>query len=367
MANEQVVTTTYSYDHTNQRVRQWVPTVGTSTYANRFFDKLATSTRATSTVYIFAGDMLAATVEGNGTATSTRYVHPDHLGSTNLVTNASGTAMETIEYYPYGSERTNTSTGGVDMRRAFIGQYQDDTANLSYLNARYYAGDRGQFLSEDPTFLAIGNPNQLRQLSLQDQQKFLADPQQLNSYGYARDNPIKYSDPRGEFFESVILGMYFGYGVLMTAIDAYDASTVIGYSDQFSKGERIAAGGKVIFGVATFPIGGQLSTPAKKIGFESLIAYVDATDQFWPDKAYKNVSKDTSRDKDTQMSPPASPKNSTNSGQTPLFKQSSMFATANSTPAVNTASRDAAINNMRQTLRNISNILSTFGASTRII
>ena len=53
------------------------------------------------------------------------------------------------------------------------------------LNARYYSSAQGQFLSEDPVFL--GNPSQQN----------LQDPQSLNSYSYANDNPIVKSDPNG--------------------------------------------------------------------------------------------------------------------------------------------------------------------------
>ena len=56
---------------------------------------------------------------------------------------------------------------------------------LSYLNARYYNSAQGQFLSEDPVFL--GNPSRQN----------LANPQSLNSYSYANDNPINISDPNG--------------------------------------------------------------------------------------------------------------------------------------------------------------------------
>jgi hypothetical protein len=59
------------------------------------------------------------------------------------------------------------------------------------VNARYYDSARGQFLSEDPVFLALGNPSQVQQLSKQDQKRFLMDPQQMNSYNYAIDNPMK--------------------------------------------------------------------------------------------------------------------------------------------------------------------------------
>src|ERR1700751_1710731 len=53
------------------------------------------------------------------------------------------------------------------------------------LQARYYDGSKGEFLSEDPVFL--GNPAQ----------QVLTDPQTLNSYSYANDNPITKSDPSG--------------------------------------------------------------------------------------------------------------------------------------------------------------------------
>jgi pyocin large subunit-like protein len=60
----------------------------------------------------------------------------------------------------------------------------------------------GLFLSQDPVFLAIGNPKQLKNLTGMDQQKYLMDPQALNSYSYARQNPLKYIDPNGNWFET---------------------------------------------------------------------------------------------------------------------------------------------------------------------
>src|SRR5215467_13626393 len=65
------------------------------------------------------------------------------------------------------------------------------------LNARYYSSDRGQFISQDPSFLSVGDPNQVRQVTGRDQQTFLADPQLANSYSYGRDNPITNKDPQG--------------------------------------------------------------------------------------------------------------------------------------------------------------------------
>lgn len=69
-------------------------------------------------------------------------------------------------------------------QRKFIGQEYDAGTELNYLNARYYDAKRGQFISQDPMFW---NPTP----------ELLADPQQLNSYSYARNNPITASDPSG--------------------------------------------------------------------------------------------------------------------------------------------------------------------------
>jgi RHS repeat-associated protein len=55
--------------------------------------------------------------------------------------------------------------------------------------ARYYTPTQGQFISQDPVFWEIG-------LS-QDGKNALSNPQALNSYGYASDNPITNRDPQG--------------------------------------------------------------------------------------------------------------------------------------------------------------------------
>jgi YD repeat-containing protein len=84
-------TTTYAYDHENQRVRK-VTSSATSTYVNRYYNVASSSLSATTTKHIFtpAGELLA-TVIGSGTSTAgTTYLHPDHLGGTNVATDEDG-------------------------------------------------------------------------------------------------------------------------------------------------------------------------------------------------------------------------------------------------------------------------------------
>src|SRR5215831_14042050 len=101
---------------------------------------------------------------------STRYFLPDHLNSTNVLTDASGPLIQALDYYPYGSTRISQTTSGFNEQKQYVGRYQDPETNLNYLQARYYDSSKGEFLSEDPVFL--GNPNE----------QVLTDPQSLNSY-----------------------------------------------------------------------------------------------------------------------------------------------------------------------------------------
>lgn len=138
---------------------------------------------------------------GMGTSTTssstTRYILPDHLGSTNVVTDAVGNIGQIMDYYPYGASRISTSYAGYGDKHQFIGQYTDDSTNLDYLNARYYNSTNGQFLSEDPIFL--GNPGKQN----------LMVPQSLNSYSYAENSPVVIKDPSGlDGYLEYLIGIY---------------------------------------------------------------------------------------------------------------------------------------------------------------
>jgi RHS repeat-associated protein len=186
-------TSTYAYDDGLNRVSQ---TVGNTTtiYPHKYYSITSTTnggtTYATTTVYVWNGDTLIATIDqpivngANSGSAVTRYIHPDHLGSTNVVSDESGNVADTLEYYPYGETRLNQPSYPTNAQRQYIAQFKDGNS-LSYLNARYLNSQQGQFLSEDPVFL--GNPSQQN----------LQDPQSLNSYSYAENNPLTKKDPTG--------------------------------------------------------------------------------------------------------------------------------------------------------------------------
>ncbi|MBU1130775.1 CHAP domain-containing protein [Patescibacteria group bacterium] len=66
----------------------------------------------------------------------------------------------------------------------FTDQLHDIESNLYYYDNRYYDPQAGRFTQPDP--MVQHNVTEL-----------LADPQSLNPYAYARNNPIRYLDPTG--------------------------------------------------------------------------------------------------------------------------------------------------------------------------
>jgi RHS repeat-associated protein len=157
--------------------------------------------------------------------------------------------------------------GGADSARKFIGQFNDQS-NLSYLNARYYEGYRGQFLSQDPTFLAIGDPKKLREVTGLDQQKFLSDPQLANSTSYGRDNPITNKDPDGKFINVVAgaaIGDFVGVASLFVSdVRNHQTSSVSDYIAAglggAVNGAAFASGEGWLYGVGGAGLGGAVQS-----------------------------------------------------------------------------------------------------------
>src|SRR5450755_1676844 len=194
--------TSYAYGPFGERVSQTTAS-STTIYPNKFYSVITTTsngtTTATSTDYVYAGSNLFATIDQkivNGTATGTpitRYNHTDNLGSTNVTSDSAMNVAQFIDYAPYGSVIATTNTGQATAGRQFEGLFTD-ASNLVYSNARYLNPAQGQFITQDPTFWGKQN---------------IGDPQSLNTYSYASNNPIIKNDPQG------LAALLFGIGATM--------------------------------------------------------------------------------------------------------------------------------------------------------
>jgi RHS repeat-associated protein len=84
---------------------------------------------------------------------------------------------------PTGSNPTITNHGYTGHRHNNTG---NDNLGLIYMNARYYLPEVGRFISPDTIVPEPGNP------------------QSFNRHAYSANNPVKYNDPSGHWFESVL-------------------------------------------------------------------------------------------------------------------------------------------------------------------
>jgi RHS repeat-associated protein len=131
------------------------------------------------THYIWEGNRVIAAYERGGGATQaagTRYYHHDRL-SPRAITNNAGAIVGTMNHLPFGEE-----VGGIgeSTKRKFT-TYERDTL-LDYAVNRHYDPRHGRFIQADP--LGMGAAS-------------LTDPQSLNLYSYAKNDPINASDPKG--------------------------------------------------------------------------------------------------------------------------------------------------------------------------
>jgi RHS repeat-associated protein len=187
----------YGYDPTGTRI--WVkpkPTA-TTTYPSIYFNTDTT----TSEEHIFANGMPVATVEKVGAAAPVIYWNSqDQLQSTSVVTDSSTGIKEQVEYYAFGEQKTDTGTR--KEQRKFTG-HEYDASDYTYAGARYLYTRGGKFISQDPVFLAIGSQrNQEDQRALEE---LLKNPQALNSYSYALNNPLAYVDREGKFAVPILI------------------------------------------------------------------------------------------------------------------------------------------------------------------
>lgn len=249
-------TNSYGYDHMDQRVSKTTNN-GAGAITTHYPNNLYEVKGATTTKHIYAGDMLVASVEEDLPAPKIYHNHLDHLNSTKVVTDNIGYTDQVNAYYPFGDPRIDSQYGELDQTNQFIGQEYDDETQLSYLNARYYDGGPGQFLSQDSVFLGIGVDSRTAQA--------LQDPQLMNSYSYARNNPIVYEDPNGEWIH-IAAGALIGGGIGLVGQGIQDA-----VNKNYSGYEAYAgaAAGGATFGAVTAATGGLSLVGAGVVGVGS--------------------------------------------------------------------------------------------------
>ena len=178
------VTTNFAYDGNGTRAKKSILGGSTTYYIGDHFE----IKDGVATKFIFAGNLRVAKITG----TDINYFHKDHLGSSSVISDNNGSAIETADYMPFGSLRDHA--GSTASNYKFSDQEQDSEVGLYNFNARLYDPAIGIFISPDTI---IPDPY---------------DPQTLNRYAYCRNNPLSYVDPDGHFgiLASIAVGAVIG-------------------------------------------------------------------------------------------------------------------------------------------------------------
>jgi RHS repeat-associated protein len=178
----------YLYDGAGQRVKKLVRKQGGQAEVTHYIDAVFEHRRwggqAGENNHLHVMDdqqriclVRIGPAQAGGNSPPIQYQFADHLGSSNIVVDSGGAAINREEFTPYGE----TSFGSYAKKRyRFTGKERDEESGLDYHTARYRSAATSRWLSCDPVGQA---PSQSR-------------------YEYCAGNPLRFSDLRGESPES---------------------------------------------------------------------------------------------------------------------------------------------------------------------
>ncbi|MCW3047290.1 MAG: Rhs family protein [Solirubrobacterales bacterium] len=161
--------TTYGYDGRGTRMSN---TTGTTTtrYTWDAVGALPLLIGDAQTSYLYGPNQLPVEqIDHVGTPT---YYHHDQLGSTRMLTDASGSATASFTFDPFGQRVGHTGTQNAAL--GYAGEYTNPETGFQYLRARYYDPTTAVFVTRDPLTRETREP-----------------------YVYVDSNPLNGTDPTG--------------------------------------------------------------------------------------------------------------------------------------------------------------------------
>ena len=177
----------FSYDAEHQRIMH-VDNGNTMLYLNPRWDTGTHYTKETMTNgmvehkhYIYAGGpvaMYTVTVAGSTITKATHYLHRDHLGSVQSITDGTGKVTTVYRYDPFGKQELVSGSNTL-THHDYTGHEMHNGAGFIHMNGRTYDPSLGRFMQADPQIQAASNL------------------QSYNRYAYVLNNPLNLTDPSG--------------------------------------------------------------------------------------------------------------------------------------------------------------------------
>jgi len=203
---------TYKYNDAGERVIKRGPQ-GETAYVNQYF---TIRNREVGTKHVIVGmtrlvskmmkqDKPGGNPKGQNPYEKDLYFyHPDHLGSSNYVSDADGELYEHLEYSPFGEAWVEEASNTQRTPYQFTSKELDEETELYYFGARYYDPRTSVWQNADPLlgkYLPIGRRNEVEDLAGIGG---VYNSVNNNLLAYAGQNPLKFRDPDGN--ELVIQG-----------------------------------------------------------------------------------------------------------------------------------------------------------------
>ena len=128
-----------------------------------------------------AEPLMQVKIKPNGTIGHTTWITTDHLFTPRISTDENQTIVWKREGAAFGHAHAERDPDGDgknrNIRLRFPGQFADSESGLYYNWNRYYDPGTGRYITSDPIGLRDG----------------------INTFGYVRGNPLRYTDPTGHF------------------------------------------------------------------------------------------------------------------------------------------------------------------------
>lgn len=176
---------TFTYGPDNERWQTILRKNGNVSRKTYYFgdsEKIVASGRTRSLYYLDGG---AIYVKQTNCPDSIYFTFTDHLGSIVAIVDYNGNELFKASYDAWGNQTVYNNS--IDFHRGYCGHEMLPNFGLINMNGRLYDPLLGRFLSTD---------------------NFVQEPydsQNFNRYSYCLNNPLKYTDPSGEFFFGTIL------------------------------------------------------------------------------------------------------------------------------------------------------------------
>jgi RHS repeat-associated protein len=185
----QRVSNAFKYDAFQSRASKKNLPNNRTVYFEDLYEERISGNNVSYIFYIYGSERVISQVNWSKRSStfqpdSILYLHDDHLGSIETVTDSQGALVDRLKFSPFGARHNGgdlaspTTLPLGNVRRGFAGHEHDESGFIN-MKGRMYDPQLGRFLSPDPL---VGNPS---------------NGQAYNRYSYALNNPLRYTDPTG--------------------------------------------------------------------------------------------------------------------------------------------------------------------------